>query len=59
MQYAINFISVSTLDCSSVWWRLFHCPSKTEWANALMLVELLFSLPVSNGKVERIFLQEM
>ena len=55
MQYAINFIFVSALDYSSVWWRLFHCPSKSKWANALTLVELLFSLPASNGKVGRTF----
>ena len=55
MEYTVNFISLSTLDYSSVWWRLFHCPSRSEWANALILIELLFSLPASNGKVERVF----
>ena len=55
MEYAVNFISLSTLDYSSVWWRLFHCPSRSEWSNALILIELLFSLPASNGKVERVF----
>jgi len=55
MEYAVNFISLSTLDYSSVWWRLFHCPSRSEWANALILIELLFSLPASNGKVESFF----
>ena len=46
MEYAVTFISLSTMDYSSVWWRLFHSPSKS----ALTLAELLFSLPASNGK---------
>ena len=55
MEYAVTFISLSTMDYSSVWWRLFHSPSKSDWLNALTLAELLFSLPASNRKVERIF----
>lgn len=43
-QYACQYISLSTLSYQGVWWRLFHAPVSTEWANALTLVELLFSL---------------
>lgn len=57
LQYACPYISLSTLSYQSVWWRLFHVPVATEWANALTLVELLFSLPVSNGTLERVFSQ--
>ena len=57
MLYAIEFISLSTLEYRSVWWRLFNSPSSSEWSNALGLVELLLSLPASNGKVERSFSQ--
>ena len=53
--YASQFISLSTLDYKSVWWWLFNAPNSSEWSNALILVKLLFSLPVSNGTVERIF----
>ena len=45
------------MDYQSVWWRLFHSPNSLEWSNVLTLTKLLFSLPVSNGKVERIFSQ--
>ena len=51
LQYACQYICLSTLSYEGVWWRLFHAPVATEWANALALVELLFSLPVSNGTV--------
>ena len=57
LQYACQYISLSTLSYQGVWWRLFHAPVSTEWANALTLVELLFSLPVSNGTLERVFSQ--
>ena len=55
MDYAVRFISLSTLEYRSVWWRLFNAPSKSDWQNALVLVELLFSLPASYGTVERVF----
>ena len=55
VQYAVQFISLSTLDYRAVWWRIFHAPSASEWLNALLLIELLFSLPSSNGKLERAY----
>ena len=57
LHYAVEYISLSTLEYRAVWWRLFHAPSASEWANALVLIELLFSLPASNGKLERVFSQ--
>ncbi len=43
------------MDYKSVWWRMFNAFDATEWSNALLLVQLLFSLPASNGKLERVF----
>ena len=57
VQYAVQFISVSTLDYRAVWWRIFHAPNASEWSNVLILANLLFSLPASNAKVERVFSQ--
>ena len=57
ISYAAQFMSLSTMDYKSVWWRLFHAPTSAEWSNALSLAKLLFSLPVSNGKLERLFSQ--
>ena len=56
LQYAVHLISLSTLDYCAVWWRIFNAPS-SEWSNALILVELLLSLPTSNGKLEWVFSQ--
>ena len=54
MLYTTQFISLATLDYRAVWWRLFHSPNSSSWPNALALCRLLFTLPVSNGKLERI-----
>ena len=50
-----SHISLSTMDYSDVWWRLFHSPSKCDWVIALTLAECLFSLRTSDGKGERSF----
>ena len=57
MQYAVQFISLTTMDYCAVWWQIFHAPTASEWSNALTLVQLLFSLPASNGKLEKVFSQ--
>ena len=57
LQYAVHFISLATMDYRSVWWRIFHAPTASEWSNVRILVELLFSLPASNGKLKRVFSQ--
>ena len=57
LQYAVQYISLSTMDYRAVWWRIFNAPTASEWSNVLTLVALLFSLPASNGKLERIFSQ--
>ena len=52
IDYVIAYISLSTLDYHSVWWKLLHAPdATTTWSSALILVELLFSLPASNGSI--------
>ena len=57
LQYATAYISLSTLDYHAVWWHLYHALCASEWINALILVEILFSLPASNGSLERVFSQ--
>ena len=55
MLYAAQFISLATLDYQAVWWRLFHSLNSSSCPNVLAFCRLLFSLPVSNGKLERTF----
>ena len=35
LQYAVRFISLSTMDYRAVWWRIFNAPSSSEWTNSL------------------------
>ena len=53
--HATQFYSLSTMGYRAVWWRLFHAPNAEEWFNCLTLARLLLMLPVSNGKLERVF----
>ena len=55
IEYAVQYIAIPSLDYHSVWWRRFYAPNSVKWSNALILAELLFSLPASNGKLERVF----
>ena len=53
--HATQFFSLSTMGYQAVWWRIFHALNAEEWFNCLTLVRLLLTLPVLNGKLERIF----
>lgn len=55
ISYADQFISIATLDYRAVWWQLYHSPNASSWKNILDLARLLFTLPFSNGKLERVF----
>ena len=59
LEYATQYVSLSTMDYRGVWWCCFHASSTSEWTNTLTLGELLFSLPVSNGTLERVFFHRL
>ena len=56
IEYAVQYMATSTLVYHLVWLTLFHAPNSAliSWSTALILAELLFSLPASNGKLERV-----
>ena len=37
------------------WRKLFTTPRKAEWEEILTLIRLLFTIPISNAKLERLF----
>ena len=57
LDYATHYLNISTEENSVIWWKLFNAPVSKEWSNILGLAELLFSLPMSNGHLERTFSQ--
>ena len=46
-----------TENYRKVWWKLFNNSDSVRWSNILALIELLFTIPVSNGHLERCFSQ--
>ena len=52
-----NSTSILFKTRMEVFWKLFNSPDAKKWANILTLVELTFTIPLSNGHVERCFSQ--
>ena len=55
MYHAKQYLNLVTDSYNVVWWKLFNSPNACKWKNILTLVELIFSLPLSNGQLERCF----
>ncbi|XP_065885418.1 uncharacterized protein [Dysidea avara] len=56
VEYSKRYLNL-VQDYKNVWWKLFNCVDSKRWSNVLGLIELLFSLPLSNGHLERVFSQ--
>ena len=55
LQYAREYLCVTSTP-NRVWWhRIFNCPRCSIWSDVLILIELLFTIPISNAKLERMF----
>ena len=48
-------LSIESAKYRKVWYLLHTCPNVEKWPSVLLLCELVFSLPFSNGRVEQIF----
>ena len=55
LQYAHEYLSVSTTPYRICWRHIFTSPRSSAWKDVLLLVELLFTVPISNAKLERMF----
>ena len=54
--YARKYLSSSTEGYQQIWYKLHTSPvANSKWPNVLQLSQLIFSLPFSNGHVERLF----
>lgn len=53
--YARMYLSIKSTKYRKVWYLLHVCPDAEKWPSVLLLCELIFSLPFSNGRVEQIF----
>ena len=55
VEYARKYLNISEVEYRKIWYKLFCCPNSGKWPNILILCELAFSLPFSNGRVGQIF----
>lgn len=55
VNYTVKYLVPHNTGYRKLWHQIFSSSMKNEWVPVLLLVELLFTLPVSNAKVERLF----
>ena len=55
IEYTKQYLEPSKTPYLRVWRRIFDSSRCNEWSMVLILVELLFAIPISNAKVERLF----
>ena len=55
LQYAHKYLSVTTTLYLVCWRLTFTSPRCTSWKDILLLIELLFTIPISNARLERMF----
>ena len=55
VEYAGTYLNINKTEYRKVWYKLFSCHDAGKWPSILILCELSFSVPFSNGRVEQIF----
>ena len=59
INYAKRYLNLVQENYTTIWWKLFNAFDASKWQNILRVVELLFCLPLTNGRLERLFSQVM
>ena len=57
IDYAKRYLNLVQENYTTIWWKLFNAVDASKWQNILRVVELLFCLPLTNGRLERLFSQ--
>ena len=55
LDYTVQYLSPSSHHYRATWYKIFHSSRALQWQNILLLIRLLFSLPVSNAALVRMF----
>ena len=55
VEYANEFLSIADTPYRKTWHLIFNSPRRKAWADILIVIELLFTMPISNAKLERMF----
>ena len=57
LDYAKRYLNLVQDEYKTNCWKLFNATDASNWTNVLKVVELIFTLPVSNGHLEKVFSQ--
>ena len=55
VEYAKKNLFFAGVSCLVTWCKIFTAPRSKGWSNVLVMIKLLFTVPVSNAKPERMF----
>ena len=55
VRYARKYLNLVKEGYQKIWYKLHIAPDVGKWRNILLISELLFSLPFSNGRIESMF----
>ena len=55
LDYTVTYLNPGIVDYRIIWRQLFSSSRSGDWNLVLLIAELLFCLPISNAKVERLF----
>ena len=55
LSHAVNFLQSEKANYKKTWRLLYNCSYSSKWKNILPLIQLLFSVPICNAKLERLF----
>ena len=55
VEYSREYLRIGSDSYKRIWYQLHTSPDAVKWPNILLLCQLLFSLPISTAKVERLF----
>ena len=55
LEYSIEYLSLSNTPYRKTWRGIFVSPRSQAWKDVLLIIKLLFTIPVSNAKLERMF----
>ena len=55
LEYSIEYLSLSNTPYRKTWRRISASPHSQAWKDVLLIIELLFTIPFSNAKLERMF----
>ena len=55
IEYTVKYLHPSSSDYHKCWFKIFNTTMSKHWELPLLIIGLLFTLPVSNAFVERLF----